>query len=148
MKDDKPLTSGSDPNARLQEKILQDYPRLGPDDKFQFACHPGVPCFNRCCSDVNIFLTPYDVLRLRKRLGMGSTEFLEKHVLLPVQKDMKTPVVVLRMNEDEAKTCPFLGAEGCSAAPNARKMQRRAGRISSVRRMRILPGLTSVSRRL
>jgi Fe-S-cluster containining protein len=102
-----------DARRTLQEKIVKDSPRLGPDDRFKFACHPGVSCFNTCCSDVNIFLSPYDVLRMKKRLGITSTEFLEKYTLLPVQKDMKTPVVVLKMNDDEAKTCQFLTAEGC-----------------------------------
>jgi len=99
--------------ARLQEKIIADYPRMGPDDSFKFGCHPGVSCFNNCCSDVNIFLSPYDVLRLKNRLGITSTEFLEKYALLPVQKDMKTPVVVLRMNDDESKSCQFLTEKGC-----------------------------------
>jgi Fe-S-cluster containining protein len=102
-----------DPRQRLQEKILADHPRLGPDDRFTFACHPGVSCYNKCCGDVNIFLSPYDVLRLKKRLGMTSSAFLEKHALMPVQKDMKTPVVMLRMNDDEAKSCPFLTEAGC-----------------------------------
>jgi Fe-S-cluster containining protein len=102
-----------DPRQQLQERILADYPRLGPQDTFKFACHPGVSCYNKCCGDVNIFLSPYDVLRMKKRLGMTSTEFLEKYALMPVQKDMKTPVVMLRMSEDEAKTCPFLTDAGC-----------------------------------
>lgn len=103
----------ADPRERLQEKILSDYPRMGPDDTFKFACHPGVSCFNRCCGDVNIFLSPYDVLRMKRRLGMTSGDFLEQYALMPVQKDMKTPVVVLRMNDDQAKTCPFLTDAGC-----------------------------------
>lgn len=102
-----------DPGQQLAEKILADYPRLGPDDTFTFGCHPGVPCFNQCCSDVNIFLSPYDVLRLKKRLGISSTEFLEKYTLMPFSKEMKTPVVLLRMNDDEAKSCQFLTEKGC-----------------------------------
>jgi Fe-S-cluster containining protein len=92
---------------------MKDAPRLGPKDRFKFACHPGVSCFNDCCGDVNIFLSPYDVLRMKRRLGMSSTEFLEKYALMPVQKDMRTPVVMLRMNDDEAKSCPFLTDQGC-----------------------------------
>jgi len=102
-----------DPRSRLQEKILKDHARLGPDDTFKFGCHPGISCFNKCCSDVNIFLSPYDVLRIKRRLGTSSGEFLKKYTLLPVQKDMKTPVVMLRMNDDELKTCPFLTEGGC-----------------------------------
>jgi Fe-S-cluster containining protein len=101
------------PREQLQEKILDEYQRMGPDDRFKFGCHPGVSCFNTCCGDVNIFLSPYDVLRMKKRLGITSTEFLEKYALMPVQKDMKTPVVMLRMKDDEAKSCSFLQDNGC-----------------------------------
>jgi Fe-S-cluster containining protein len=99
--------------GELERKVLEEYPRLGPSDKFQFSCHPGVKCFNKCCSDVNIVLTPYDVLRMKNRLGITSSEFLDKYALLPVNKEMKTPMVLLRMNEDEDKTCQFLTEEGC-----------------------------------
>jgi Fe-S-cluster containining protein len=104
--------------AKLEQQILDDYPRLGPDDKFKFACHPGVSCFNRCCADVNIFLSPYDVLRMKKRLGMKSSDFLEKYTLLPVQKDMKFPAVMLRMRDDEGKHCSFLTDKGCGIYPD------------------------------
>ena len=113
MSDEEKPVSSEDSRRELEERILKDAPRLGPDDKFKFACHPGVSCFNKCCGDVNIFLSPYDVLRMKNRLGMASGDFLDKYALLPVQKDMKTPVVVLRMNDDEAKSCPFLTDEGC-----------------------------------
>ncbi len=113
MSDDgKPLETG-DPRELLQEKILADHARLGPDDTFRFGCHPGISCFNTCCSDVNIFLSPYDVLRLKERLGISSTEFLEKYTLLPIQRDMTTPVVLLKMNEDPKRSCPFVTDEGC-----------------------------------
>ncbi len=102
-----------EPREQLKEKILSDYPRLGPDDEFKFACHPGVSCFNTCCGDVNIFLSPYDVLRMKRRLRMTSGEFLDKYTILPVHKGMKTPVVMLRMQDDAAKTCQFLTDAGC-----------------------------------
>jgi Fe-S-cluster containining protein len=62
---------------------------------------------------VNIVLTPYDVLRMRRRLGISSTEFLDKYALLPVNKEMKTPLVLLRMSDDEDKSCQFLTEAGC-----------------------------------
>lgn len=113
MTDESNLAEGGDPRELLREKILEEHARLGPQDTFKFGCHPGVSCFNTCCSDVNIFLSPYDVLRLKKRLGISSTEFLEKYTLLPVQEDMTTPVVLLRMGDDEAKSCQFLTENGC-----------------------------------
>ncbi len=62
----------------FREKILKGYERMGLDNCFKFSCHRDIPCFNKCCGNVNIFLTPYDVLRMKNRLKMESGEFLEK----------------------------------------------------------------------
>ncbi len=94
-------------------KFLQDKRRLGPDDEFCFTCNPGVPCFNRCCADVNIVLTPLDVLRLARRLDMHTRIFLETHTINPVTKDLQLPVVLLKMGEEPEKRCRFLGENGC-----------------------------------
>jgi Fe-S-cluster containining protein len=50
---------------------------------------------------------------MKRRLGMTSSDFLDEYGLLPVQQGMKTPVVMLRMNDDETKSCPFLTDTGC-----------------------------------
>ncbi len=50
---------------------------IDPDTPFRFACNPGVACFNECCRDLNQFLTPYDVLRLKRGLGLSSRQFLD-----------------------------------------------------------------------
>lgn len=113
MSTDTNCTPPGDPHKQLKEEILADLPRLGPNDTFTFSCQPGISCFNRCCGDVNIFLTPYDVLRIKNRLGIDSTEFLDKYTLMPFQKDMKTPALVLKMSDDEKKMCPFVTEEGC-----------------------------------
>jgi Fe-S-cluster containining protein len=113
MSDDAKTPETGDPLKVLGQEILEDHPRLEPGDTIKFKCHPGVSCYNTCCADVNIFLSPYDVLRLTERLGITSTEFLEKYTLLPVQKEMNTPVVLLKMSDDEAKSCQFLTEEGC-----------------------------------
>ena len=113
MSDETDAPQPKDLREQLEERILADQPRLGPNDTFRFACHPGVSCFNQCCGDVNVFLSPYDVLRLKKRLGMTSGDFLDKYALMPVHKGMTTPAVVLRMNDDQAKSCPFLTDAGC-----------------------------------
>lgn len=100
---------------RLKKTILDDYPRMTRDDSFQFGCHSQVSCFNNCCADVNIFLTPYDVLRLKKRLGIDSQEFLDKYTLLPVEKKLQYPVTLLKMQDNEGKTCHFVDPEkGCT----------------------------------
>jgi Fe-S-cluster containining protein len=98
----------------LKKAILDDYPRLGEDDKFRFACRPGVPCFNQCCADVNIFLTPYDVLRLKNRLKMDSDDFLDKYTLLPIEEHQNYPVVMLKMQDNPTKSCHLVTEGGCS----------------------------------
>ncbi|MBI4669204.1 MAG: YkgJ family cysteine cluster protein [Elusimicrobia bacterium] len=99
--------------AKFKEEILKDYPRLAKESEFSFACHPGVPCFNGCCRDINIFLTPYDIIRLKKALAITSGEFLKKYTIMPFDKNLKYPVVMLKMEENENKTCPFVAKEGC-----------------------------------
>ena len=98
----------------LKESILKEYPRLNKESKFKFSCHKGISCFNECCSDVNIFLTPYDVLRLKNRLGISSEELLDKYTFLPIEENQNHPVVMLRMKNDEKKSCPFVGMLGCT----------------------------------
>jgi len=100
---------------RLKKAILDEYPRMTRDGSFQFACHSEVSCFNNCCADVNIFLTPYDVLRLKKRLNIVSHEFLDKYTLLPLEKKLQYPIILLKLQEDEGKTCHFVDPEkGCT----------------------------------
>jgi hypothetical protein len=98
---------------RFKEAILREYPRLSPESRFSFSCHKGLSCFTQCCGDVNIFLTPYDVLRLKRALSLSSGEFLVKYTHPPLLADQKLPVVVLKMEDDERKSCPFVTSEGC-----------------------------------
>jgi hypothetical protein len=83
------------------------------DDKFTFSCNAGLACYNTCCRDINIFLTPYDVLRMRKSTWLPSEEFLKRYTIALLGEE-GIPLVVLRMMEDENKTCPFVGSDGCS----------------------------------
>ena len=103
---------------KFKEHILKEYPRLTKEDKFTFSCHKGVPCFNACCGDVNIFLTPYDIIRLRKNLGISSNELLKKYTISPFDKNLKYPVVMLKMEDNEKKSCPFVGLHGCGVYPD------------------------------
>jgi len=96
------------------ETILKEYPRLDPESKFKFSCRKGLTCFTQCCADVNIFLTPYDVLRMRKALKMSSGEFIEKYTISPYLAEQKLPLVLLRMQDDAKKSCPFVTPQGCS----------------------------------
>ena len=48
---------------------------LALDDRFRFRCRKGIACFNKCCEDTDILLTPYDLLRLKNRLDLSSRFF-------------------------------------------------------------------------
>ncbi len=95
-------------------EALRGKRQLGEGESFAFSCHPGVPCFNRCCADVNIILTPLDVLRLARRLDLPTRAFLDRHTLTPITKELHLPVVMLRMRDDQRKSCPFVGEQGCT----------------------------------
>jgi Fe-S-cluster containining protein len=98
----------------MKEAILKESPRLSEEDSFRFACGKNSPCFTQCCGDVNIALTPYDVVRVRKRLGISSGEFLDRYTVIPFHREQKFPVVLLKMQENERKSCHFVGDEGCN----------------------------------
>jgi len=100
--------------ASALPEALRKQRQLGDDEPFRFSCHPGVACFNHCCADVNILLTPVDVLRLARRRGLTTKEFLDRHTLMPITKELHLPLVMLRMEEEDGKRCPFVGAEGCT----------------------------------
>ena len=99
--------------SELKEKILKDYSRMKKSDKFCFDCNPTVSCFNKCCNDVNIFLTPYDIIRLKNRLGISSSEFLAKYTILPIEENLKHPIVMFRMNDDTLN-CQLVNENGCT----------------------------------
>jgi hypothetical protein len=86
---------------------------LHDDDEIQFHCHRGIACFNQCCQHIDITLAPYDIVRLKNRLGMGSREFLAKHAV-PFEMDgAGMPGIKLRQREGSL-ACPFVTEEGCS----------------------------------
>ena len=109
------MTQNMEDFETFKDKILRDTPRYSVDAEFNFACHPSVPCFGKCCANVNIFLTPYDVLRMKNALSMSSSEFLKQHTIPLSTEENQLPVVLLKMTEDEEKKCPFVSADGiCS----------------------------------
>ena len=92
--------------------------RIKENDTFCFRCHPEVECFNRCCRNLNLFMYPYDVHRLKQSLGISSDEFLDRYVDIVLRPTNFFPDVLLRMAENSQKTCPFLIESGCSVYPD------------------------------
>lgn len=86
--------------------------RMDPDHVLKFNCYPGVSCFTQCCQDVTIVLTPYDVLRLKKGIGIPSDEFIDRYTIIIPKEKRLIPLVILKMNKED-KRCPFVSSEGC-----------------------------------
>ncbi|HUI46061.1 MAG TPA: YkgJ family cysteine cluster protein [Nitrospirota bacterium] len=88
--------------------------KLTEKSRFKFRCHKGVKCFTACCSNINIVLPPYDLLRLRKRLGMTTEDFINRYCEIEILAKTLLPVITLKMLNDEKRSCPFVTADGCT----------------------------------
>jgi Fe-S-cluster containining protein len=82
---------------------------------FQFRCAPDVNCYMTCCRKLDLILYPYDVIRLKNRLAITSEEFMRRHTQLGPSSHPFFPAVMLKMSQNEDRTCPFLDAgKGCT----------------------------------
>ena len=100
------MTNASQPSNKKGLTVLS------LEDNFHFECRHGLECFTRCCRDITIFLTPYDILRMKNGLKMSSEDFLHAYTVTLIG-DSGLPVVALKMLDDENKSCPFVTSEGC-----------------------------------
>jgi Fe-S-cluster containining protein len=73
-----------------------------------------VPCFTECCGKLELPLTPYDVLRLKKRLDVSSSTFLDDYTEVKIETAHGFPEFSLRMDADKGKRCPFVTEQGCT----------------------------------
>lgn len=108
------MTSSSDPT----ETFLAGLPEIVPGETFFFSCRPDVPCFNACCAELTLPLTPYDVLRLTRNLSMSSEQFFEEFVEAGPSEDTGFPRVHLRMEDMPGRPCPFVTEQGCAVYPD------------------------------
>jgi Fe-S-cluster containining protein len=74
------------------------------DSPFSYACH----ACNRCCHNKAIRVSPYEILRLARYLGISTTQFIENHT------EAGGTVLQTKENGD----CGFLGERGCGVHPD------------------------------
>ena len=84
------------------------------DKMFSFSCHPGLSCFTTCCKNVDMYLFPYDIVRLKNAIGLDSEQFLRDYTCLIKGPNPYFPSVMMKLSDDENKACRFLSQEGCS----------------------------------
>ncbi|WP_448589843.1 YkgJ family cysteine cluster protein [Thermodesulfobium sp.] len=100
------------PNMDVVDRIALDR-----SSKFTFSCNKGISCWNLCCRDVDILLTPYDVLEMRTALGQSSEEFLQKNTKVIIDPKTAIPMVQIMLNPSD-RLCVFSREEGCSIYQN------------------------------
>ncbi|MBK8738626.1 MAG: YkgJ family cysteine cluster protein [Betaproteobacteria bacterium] len=81
--------------------------------QIRFQCRKGIACWNACCSNIDISLTPYDILRLKHRFGISSGEFLQKYTV-PYEMERDSIAGVKLRPVENGTACQFMTPEGCS----------------------------------
>lgn len=87
---------------------------LKSTSRFRFKCYPGISCFTKCCSGIKIYLTPYDIFRLKNRLGLSYRDFLMQFTEPALIEKSQLPTRTIKMKDAEGRPCPFITPEGCS----------------------------------
>lgn len=106
-------------NAENKKDETQPQAEIPPEQlslrsRFKFKCHKGVSCFTDCCRGIDIMLTPYDILTIRKKLDMDSEKFLAIFTTPQLLEKADMPVVTLKLLDDERNSCPFVqDKDGC-----------------------------------
>jgi uncharacterized protein len=79
---------------------------------FNFSCHPGLSCYTTCCKNVDMYLFPYDIIRLKNCLKQDSEYFIRNYTTLNTGSTSCFPAVRMKLTNDIS--CPFLVEGGCS----------------------------------
>jgi len=85
---------------------------FGPEREIQFECKKGISCWNACCSNIDISLTPYDILRMARRLDLSTTEFLQQYTV-PYEMEKDGIAGVKFRPVENGTACRFMRPEGC-----------------------------------
>jgi hypothetical protein len=85
---------------------------LEGDKVIQFQCRKGIDCWNACCSNIDISLTPVDILRLSRRLDISTSEFLMQYTF-PYELEPNGIAGVKFKPVENGSACQFMRPEGC-----------------------------------
>jgi Fe-S-cluster containining protein len=91
---------------------------LHAGEMFHFLCHNRIRCFTHCCRELELALTPYDVLRLRLATGLSSADLHERYIIEERTPEEPFPHFYLTMVDDGRASCVFVNDEGCSIYPH------------------------------
>lgn len=91
-------------------------PRISDDERPRFELGPATPfsyrcnACSRCCHHKIIQVSPYEIVRLARNLGLTTTDFIARHTT-------EGGTVLKRVPEDDA-ACVFLRSDGCGVHPD------------------------------
>jgi len=85
---------------------------LTAETTIRFRCYPGISCFNACCKQADVTLAPYDILRLKRRLGLTSADFIKQYTV-PFQMDGDGLPGVKLKTQDNGTCLQLAGDAGC-----------------------------------
>ncbi len=100
--------------TKIDSNLIPEGRTVIGTEPFQFHCHPEVSCYMTCCQKLDLYLYPYDIVRLKAKLGLHSSEFMHRHTRVVPGSHPFFPAVMLNMAENSSQTCPFLSEQGCS----------------------------------
>ena len=112
IKSDMPQDGAQDmPQDKPPKSPVQPV-ELSLKSKIQFDCHKGVSCFNACCRNIDITLMPYDILRLKRRAGLTSSQWVGRYTV-PFPMDAHEMPGLKMATKPGTSECVFLEESGC-----------------------------------
>ena len=103
--------------------------KLTLESKFKFRCHKGIKCFTHCCRNIEILLTPYDIVRLKKRLDMSSEVFLDTYTYMKIDEKSSHPHAILKLTDDNDQVIKELYLAALSRFPTDEEMRIQAEHV-------------------
>lgn len=94
--------------------LSENFQKVSTDQLLTFSCHSEIPCFTECCRELDLALTPYDILRMKRHLNLSSSKFLEQYVIIEWEEEQVFPTCYLTMIDDGRASCVFVRKTGCS----------------------------------
>ena len=101
-----------------KQDFVENLPELSQNETFCFDCNPEVPCFNQCCAELTLPLTPYDIMRLCRHFGQPSQDFVSTYTEAQPHPETGLLLYTLKMNAEPGEPCPFVSPAGCMVYEN------------------------------
>ena len=86
-----------------------DEMKIGPDEPFRFHC---TECGKCCIHREDILLSPYDLFRAARELGMRPLDFFKRYCESYIGQDSRIPIIRLKP-QGNVRRCPLLKDRHC-----------------------------------